>query len=291
MSVGSELRKAREGRKISLQTICDKTRIPVKYLEALEEDHFDLFPSQAHAKGFIRAYAKVVGLETADLMARFKSQVEPVSAKITPPNPENEIPSGFSWPFFKKKPRLIRRERISDAAFDPDLETQEPEPSSRRAPASGSSAPSVARRRLGRGARTVLLRLVFLLALVGALIWTGPSVKRLAGSAWHWSIPTFTSSNPASAAVLPGLPVKDKFQHLILKGLDQSWILVTMDGGQFSSEFDLAPGEVKSFRALQSFKVKIGNAGGVDARFNGRPLGVLGATGQVVEMSLPDSGS
>jgi cytoskeleton protein RodZ len=287
MSVGSELRKARENRKISLQAVCDKTRIPVKYLVALEEDHFDLFPSQAHAKGFIRAYAKVVGLETADLMAQFKSQVEPVLAKITPPNPENEIPSGFSLPFLKKKPQLIRRERISDDAFDPDVEIDAPDLPTRRLPSAGGSVPSAARR-LNRGARAGLLRVAFLLLLAGVLVWMGPSVKRLAG-AWHW--PTFASSNPVSAALVPGLAIKDKYQHLILKGLDQSWILVTMDGGQASSEFDLAPGEVKSYRALQSFKLKIGNAGGVDVRFNGRPLGVLGATGQVVEISLPDSGS
>ena len=286
MSVGSELRRAREGRKISLQAVCDKTRIPVKYLEALEEDHFDLFPSQAHAKGFIRAYAKVVGLETADLMKAFKTQVEPVVAKITPPNPESEISSGLSFPFFKKKPQLIRRERISDEAFDPDVEMEAPDLPARRAPAA-----SLTRRRLGPGAQAILLRVTFLLLLIGALVWMGPSVKRLAAGAWHGSIPTFTSSKPASSALLPGLPIKDKYQHLILKGLDQSWILVTMDGGQSSSEFDLAPGEVKSYRALQGFKVKIGNAGGVDVRFNGKPLGVLGTTGQVVEISLPPGAS
>ena len=287
MSVGSELRQARENKKISLQTVSEKTRIPVKYLEALDEDQFNVFPSHTHAKGFVRAYAKVVGLETADLMARFKSQVEPVLAKITPPNPESEISSGFAFSFFKKKPRLIRRERISDEAFDPDVEMEAPDAPARRAPSAGAPASSMARRRLGRGARAVLLRVVFLLLLAGALVWMGPSVKRLAAGAWHWP----TSSKAASTSFLPGLPVKDKYQHLILKGLDQSWILVTMDGGQSSSEFDLAPGEVKSFRALQSFKVKIGNAGGVDARFNGKALGVLGATGQVVEMSLPSDAS
>ncbi len=286
MSVGSELRQARENKKISLQTVSERTRIPVKYLEALDEDQFSVFPSQTHAKGFVRAYAKVVGLDAADLMAQFKSQVEPVLAKITPPNPESEISSGLSLPFFKKKPQPIRRERISDDAFDPDMEVENPDLPARRAPTSGAPDASRVRPGLGRGARAGIARFVLLLLLAGALIWWGPSIKRLAG-AWPRLIPVFASSKPVPAAILPGLPVKDKYQHLILKGLDQSWVLVTMDGGQASSEFDLAPGEVKSFRALQSFKVKIGNAGGVDARFNGNPLGVLGATGQVVEISLP----
>ncbi|HET9869866.1 MAG TPA: DUF4115 domain-containing protein, partial [bacterium] len=94
-----------------------------------------------------------------------------------------------------------------------------------------------------------------------------------------------TAAAPPLVAPLPG--VKDKYQHLILKGLQQSWVLVTMDDGQSSSEIDLAPGETKSYKALRNFKLRIGNAGGVDASYNGKPLGILGVSGQVVELSLP----
>jgi cytoskeleton protein RodZ len=284
MSVGSELQKAREDKKISLQAVSQKTRIPVKYLEALEGDHFDLFPSQTHAKGFVRAYAKVVGLEAAGLMAQFKAQVEPVPAKITPPHPEVEVSSGFSWSFFPRKNRVPRRERISDEAFDPDLPMEEPGVVVRRQ-TSAAPVPSVVRSAMFNRRRwqPFLLPVFFLLLLGGVVFWAAPTASRFMKS-WHWP----SSPNPISTAVLPGLVIKDKYQHLILKGLDQSWILVTMDAGQSSSEFDLAPGQVKSYRALKSFKLKIGNAGGVDAWFNGKPLGVLGTTGQVVEISLPE---
>ncbi|HEY5039348.1 MAG TPA: helix-turn-helix transcriptional regulator, partial [bacterium] len=63
MSLGSELKQARETRKISLETVSEKTRIPIKYLESIEENRFDIFPSHTYAKGFIRAYAKVVGVD------------------------------------------------------------------------------------------------------------------------------------------------------------------------------------------------------------------------------------
>ena len=58
MSVGLELKVAREAKKISLETISKKTKIPVKYLESLERDEFDVFPSQTYAKSFIRAILK-----------------------------------------------------------------------------------------------------------------------------------------------------------------------------------------------------------------------------------------
>ena len=154
-----------------------------------------------------------------------------------------------------------------------------------RRQASAAPVPSVARSAMfkRRRWRPFLLPVFFLLLLGGLVFWAAPTISRLMKS-WHGP----SSPNPISAAALPDLAIKDKYQHLILKGLDQSWILVTMDSGQSSSEFDLAPGEVKSYRALKSFKLKIGNAGGVDAWFNGKPLGVLGTTGQVVEISLPE---
>ncbi len=44
---------------------------------------------------------------------------------------------------------------------------------------------------------------------------------------------------------------------------------------------------VKDYRAAQGFKVKIGNAAGVEATLNGRPLGSLGPHGKVVDLLLP----
>ena len=91
MSVGSDLKSARESKKIPLETISQKTKIPVKYLEALEENHFEVFPSQTYAKGFIRAYCKVVGLDEKQMTREFKAQVPELLVKIEPMNAEAEM--------------------------------------------------------------------------------------------------------------------------------------------------------------------------------------------------------
>jgi hypothetical protein len=102
----------------------------------------------------------------------------------------------------------------------------------------------------------------------------------------NWSGPK-TETNVTDNQVYQPITVADKYQHLILKGLDKSWVLVTIDDGQSSSSIDLDQGETKTFKALKSFKVRIGNAGGVQIQFNGKLLGLLGTTGQVVEIQLP----
>jgi hypothetical protein len=106
-----------------------------------------------------------------------------------------------------------------------------------------------------------------------------PSFKNVSAPA---PVPVEVSSSQVSETA-----VEDKFQHLVLKGLDKSWVLVTMDDGQSSSEVDLSQGEVRTYQAVKNFKLRLGNAGGVDIQLNGKPLGVLGTTGQVVEITLP----
>jgi len=120
------------------------------------------------------------------------------------------------------------------------------------------------------------------LVLLGTAVFYGwKAISRI-----HWG-----SSKPKtvdSASLPEPLKVADKYQHLIIKALDKSWVLVTVDNGQSKSEADMVKGQVKAYRALKNFKLKLGNAGGVDVQFNGRPLGILGTTGQVVEITLPN---
>ena len=49
-------------REISLREIAERTKISLRYLEALEEDRFDLLPAPVFAQGFLREYARYVGL-------------------------------------------------------------------------------------------------------------------------------------------------------------------------------------------------------------------------------------
>lgn len=71
--LGERLRAAREEKEMSLDEVAAATRIPLNYLEALENESFDSFTSDLHARGFLRNYASYLGLdpdETADLYGR-----------------------------------------------------------------------------------------------------------------------------------------------------------------------------------------------------------------------------
>jgi cytoskeleton protein RodZ len=62
-SFGEKLRKEREQRKITLDDISSTTKISTRMLRALEDEHFDQLPGGVFNKGFVRAYARHIGLD------------------------------------------------------------------------------------------------------------------------------------------------------------------------------------------------------------------------------------
>jgi hypothetical protein len=81
--IGSSLRDARTRRGLELSQIERDTRIRPRYLQALEDERFDLLPGEAYAKGFLRTYANFLGLEGERFVDEYNSRF-PVSEE--PPN-------------------------------------------------------------------------------------------------------------------------------------------------------------------------------------------------------------
>jgi cytoskeletal protein RodZ len=67
-SFGGWLRRQREMREISLREISETSKISLRYLEALERDRFDLLPASVFARGFLREYARFVGLDPDEVV-------------------------------------------------------------------------------------------------------------------------------------------------------------------------------------------------------------------------------
>jgi cytoskeletal protein RodZ len=61
--LGASLRDARRKRGLELDAVQRATRIRRRYLEAMEEERFDVLPGVAYARGFLREYAEFLGLD------------------------------------------------------------------------------------------------------------------------------------------------------------------------------------------------------------------------------------
>jgi hypothetical protein len=73
LSIGARLRREREALGMSLEEVARATRIPTASLERVEADRFDDLPGEVFVRGFLRAYAKTVGLDPDDVLAAYGS--------------------------------------------------------------------------------------------------------------------------------------------------------------------------------------------------------------------------
>ncbi|MBI2027543.1 MAG: helix-turn-helix domain-containing protein [Deltaproteobacteria bacterium] len=60
---GDFLKKTRQDKNMSLSEISKATRIGMNYLLAIEEENLSVFPARVYLKGFLRQYAKYLGLD------------------------------------------------------------------------------------------------------------------------------------------------------------------------------------------------------------------------------------
>lgn len=71
MDVGTTLRHARERKGLTIEQLARTTRITASLLHALENNAFDKVPSGIFARGFIRSYAREVGLDPEEMVQQY----------------------------------------------------------------------------------------------------------------------------------------------------------------------------------------------------------------------------
>ena len=81
-SIGQRLSEARLARGLSLTDVERQTRIARRYLQAFEADQWDVLPAPVYARGFLRNYARFLGLDDKELVAGLA--VEPQAQAVLP---------------------------------------------------------------------------------------------------------------------------------------------------------------------------------------------------------------
>lgn len=84
LTVGELLRRARIGKKLTLEGAEKSTRIRLKFLEALEDNAFEKLPPGTFARGFVKNYAKFLGISPDEALAFYRRQVLEERAKVIP---------------------------------------------------------------------------------------------------------------------------------------------------------------------------------------------------------------
>jgi cytoskeleton protein RodZ len=87
MGVGRRLRQAREARGLSMAEVAASTKIPVRQLASLEAEEYEALPGGIFVRGHIRAAAKAVGLDPADVTEHYQEEMRPSPLAASPATP------------------------------------------------------------------------------------------------------------------------------------------------------------------------------------------------------------
>jgi cytoskeleton protein RodZ len=79
--IGNTLREARVRRNLTLQQVEEDIKIRVKYVQAMENEDWDVMPGVTYVKGFLRTYATYLGLDPEVIIGEFRSRAMAPSAE------------------------------------------------------------------------------------------------------------------------------------------------------------------------------------------------------------------
>lgn len=262
-SFGIWLRRQREAREVGLREIAERTKISLRYLEALEENRFALLPAPVFARGFLREYARYVGLNPDEVVNHFLA-AQGMEGREAVAGSDGPMTSG---------PALSM-------------------------PRSSSSAGSAGWKRwlfLGL-ATTVLLGLVALAAWLAdqrrqhpAPPPGGPAPDAaLAPNAPNATPPANVAISPPlqSVPVEPAPSVPARALRLTLDFTADCWIDAVMDGGARHVSEKRVQGETVQVDADRKIELTLGSSGAVDARLNGLPYALPRRQGEVVRRTI-----
>jgi cytoskeleton protein RodZ len=254
MVTGEILKKKREEMGLDIAAVADLLKIRADYLASIEDDSFEKLPPLVYTLGYVRTYASYLGVD-ADALVRYYSE------HLSPPEHTTIIPVGYSQKRIPKLLAVIPMLLIAVAAFFvfPLFRKQ------------AATVP-------------VSLNKGFAEKKVPAI---PAEVKEPLPAPASPVQNSGKESNPSQeqAAVI-SKDVEPEKHSLDITAVETTWISIKFKDGK-TEEVLFRPGETKNWRFPETAFLKIGNAGGIQLRFDGKDLGAPGEPGQVKDLTLP----
>ena len=300
-SVGEFFRQVRETKGLTIDEVASKTRIRTDFVKALEDGNFAKLPDQVFARGFVRSYARSLGLDEEDAIHRFiqsagsfyEKQDERERLKVRQIEEDRKrqanrkavaIAIGIAvltlvFLLSREQSTVFRRgapEQVSATkrTTQPNKDvaesvTREPE---RTVDATKSieSPAGVIHKATAEAPRRQEPAVP---EVVASRVESDATAVGAPGSAG--------SDGPLAGIGLNAIESRGDGQlNLDLEATELSWVVVQIDNGS-PQESLLRPGEKGHWTGQDQFILTLGNAGGVKAELNGKPQKPFGPSGKV----------
>jgi cytoskeletal protein RodZ len=292
---GEKLRQAREAHKLTLQDIAVTTKISPRHLQALEEERFSVLPGGVFNKGFVRAYARCVGLDEEKSVAEYMAAAHPAPVEVNMDTVASQIATASP--------------RRRAAAFGPVTIV-------------GVVAVLVGlvlgglwlreQRRESSEQREQSAQIIAQSQPAAAPVAAAAPATESSSAAQPTTPPTATSPTDA-AANQPGAALASTPQHpasvaeaqanspaegpapveISIAATERAWISVRSDGKQVETitlDPDSPELRLRTYKAQERLLLVVGNPAGLNVTYNGKPAGVLGEEGRRATITFTPEG-
>ena len=240
-----------------MSEIAEELCITQRYLHALESDDLSNLPGTFFYKSFVKQYAALLGIPLAKIqpgieaLTRTDEPSVPAKAEIEP------VPIRVPDPIVQASNQYFSNRRI--------------------------------------GLPIAALGGVLLACSGFYSWWNQPPRLQARKSAAPAAVAAVNSSvQPATSSTVQVSTASDSdsVNHVVLNlsATERTWLSITNSEGKQIFSGMLEPSQTKTLMASDTAQMKVGNAGGIDVRLNGKDIGPLGGRGEVrtVRFTAPD---
>lgn len=295
-SFGEGLKRERENKKITLDQVAVSTKISVRMLRAIEDEKFEQLPGGIFNKGFVRAYARHLGMDEDKAVADYLAATTPSTqtpaedlelramaeqkqkerqrqASLKKDFPWGSVAAvlllvalGFSiWGVISGRDNQTEKASVKSPAV-PASQAESSAPTAKVTPVAPTAAPANAKPQ-----RT-------------------PEVKSDT-SEDDGEMDVTTRHLSETIPVKPVVPAAAKAGSftVLVTAQENSWLSIKADGKTIFTGTLIAPG-VQLVHATDSIELRAGNLGGLEIDFNGKRLPPQGVSGEAKTLTFGSDG-
>ncbi len=276
-SVGTMLRMERERLGLSRAQITEMTRMRTSVVEAIENEAWDSLPPPVFVRGFLRSYAKVLGLSQEAVIDLYAKNVPPESPGQVPPLEPSRNRRQRAWLVLLLLVVLaalygvwLSYPSLQGSQGSRESEKRDQEVALQTSPADKEASP-VPSQQSAPSSPPV------------RVVEEPPKQELAPAQSTTQEAPSRPQAVESPARDQAG---EDGWLSLTAIVKERTWIRITIDGRE-EKEYLFQPGSRPQWRGKESFYILIGNAGGIDFDLDGKRVGNLGNLGQVIRLTLP----
>lgn len=268
--IANELKTAREKSSMTLAQLANKTKIDIKFLEAMENGDFSFLPD-LYVRAFLKNYAKMVGLSETKIIRKYeaaKQGLQYVEEETISNEKDEKLKTQESY---KEGASIVQKEKLVGAKKDP-LFTFDAVSGANPA----QDASTLANRRnfiIGLSALGALALFYFVYILFvdrgsQQIVVEKPFEEVVQQSQ------RYIENDQSNGNEVVNTQVGDSL-YLVISTTDTSWVKIFVDDNA-SDEFILLPKSQKTVKAKINYRITFGNSGAIRLQLNNKQLSFTG---------------